>query len=70
MTPDEQKLLDRQIQFYIDSKPGYPLGETDARNWAIAWRLIRDKHGIDANGDTDGWMIGWFACALNAIEGR
>lgn len=61
-----------EVRQRMTSDPHYPLGEPDAMKWAIAWRLTRDNNlqGIDANGDTDGWMVGWFANAMATAEQR
>lgn len=62
--------LEQEVIEAMAKNPHYPLGEPDAMKWAIAWRLIRDKNNIDANGDTDGWMVGWFAnCMASSPPG-
>lgn len=62
--------LEQEVLKAIENDPNYPLHEPCARKWAIAWRLIRDKNKIDANGgrdnDIDGWMTGWFANAMTS----
>jgi hypothetical protein len=69
MTEIEQEVSER-----LASDPQYPLGEPDAMKWAVAWRHIRDRRGINANAsnapgeDIDGWMVGWFACAMATAE--
>lgn len=70
---DPVKRADWQVAYNLDVIPNYPLGEPDAMKWAIAWRMVRDLKGIDANGgvkdDIDGWMVGWFAnCMASAPE--
>lgn len=37
----------------------------DAMQWAIAFCQTAKKLGIDLGADAEGWMVGWFA---NAIE--
>ncbi|QGP80030.1 hypothetical protein [Sphingobium sp. CAP-1] len=61
--------IEQDVSEAMAADPYYPLGETDAMKWAVAWRLIRDRNCIDANasqaaGDIDGWMVGWFANAM------
>lgn len=61
--------IEKEVSEALASTPNYPLGEVDAMKWAVAWRLVRDRNGIDANasqasGDIDGWMVGWFANAM------
>lgn len=55
----------------LATDPQYPLGEPDPMKWAIAWRVLREKNGIDYNGeDTDGWMVGWFANCMATGEAQ
>jgi hypothetical protein len=62
--------IEQEVSEAMAADPNYPLGETDAMKWAVAWRLTRDRNGIDANAsnapgeDIDGWMVGWFANAM------
>lgn len=61
--------IERKVIDAMSRDLNYPLGDPDARNWAIAWRIIRDKNKINANGsqeetDIDGWMTTWFANAM------
>lgn len=65
--------IEQEVSEAMASNPNYPLGEHDAMKWAVAWRLTRDRNGIDANAsnapgsDIDGWMVGWFAnCMASA----
>lgn len=64
--------IEQEVIAAMAADSHYPLGETDAMKWAIAWRLTRDCNAIDANasqaaGDIDGWMVGWFAnCMASA----
>ena len=64
--------IEQEVSEAMAADRNYPLGETDAMKWAVAWRLTRDRKGIDANasqasGDIDGWMVGWFAnCMASA----
>lgn len=64
--------IEQEVSESMAADPNYPLGETDAMKWAVAWRLIRDRNGIDANasqasGDIDGWMVTWFSnCMASA----
>lgn len=37
----------------------------NAMNWAIAFCAVAKSKGIDLGEDPQGWMVGWFA---NAIE--
>lgn len=65
--------IEQEISEAMAADPNYPLGETDAMKWAVAWRLTRDRNGIDANasqaaGDIDGWMVGWFANAMASAD--
>lgn len=56
--------IEKEVSEAMAADPRYPLGETDAMKWAVAWRLTRDRNSIDTNADTDGWMVGWFASAM------
>lgn len=65
--------IEKEVSEALAANPHYPLGETDAMKWAVAWRLVRDRNGINANAsnapgeDIDGWMVGWFAnCMASA----
>lgn len=65
--------IEKEVSEALALQPHYPLGETDAMKWAVAWRLTRDRNGINANAsnapseDIDGWMVGWFAnCMASA----
>jgi hypothetical protein len=61
--------IEKEVSERLATDPHYPLGEPDAMKWAVAWRLTRDRRGINANAeDTDGWMVGWFACAMATAE--
>lgn len=65
--------IEQEVSEAMAADPNYPLGETDAMKWAVAWRLTRDRKGIDANasqaaGDIDGWMVGWFANAMASAD--
>ncbi|MFY9349105.1 MAG: hypothetical protein WBL20_08090 [Sphingobium sp.] len=67
--------IEKEVSEAMAADPNYPLGETDAMKWAVAWRLTRDRNGIDANasqaaGDIDGWMVGWFANAMASADPR
>lgn len=47
---------------------GPELGEAcgdNAMNWAKAFCAVAASKGIDLGDDAEGWMVGWFA---NAIE--
>ena len=65
--------IEQEVSEAIAVDPNYPLGECDAMKWAVAWRLTRDRNGINANAsnvsgeDIDGWMVGWCAnCMASA----
>jgi hypothetical protein len=63
------KQIEAEVRQHLMTDGQYPLGERDAMKWAVAWRLLRDKHGIDYNAaDTDGWMVGWFANCMATGE--
>lgn len=67
--------IEQEVSEAMAADPHYPLGERDAMKWAVAWRHIRDRNGIDANasqaaGDIDGWMVGWFANCMATGEMR
>jgi hypothetical protein len=63
--------IEQQVSESLAHTPNYPFGETDPMKWAVAWRLVRDRNGIDANasqasGDIDGWMVGWFSNCMSS----
>ncbi len=65
--------IEKEVSEAMAADSNYPLGGHDAMKWAVAWRLTRDRNGIDANAsnapgsDIDGWMVGWFAnCMASA----
>ncbi|HIV77330.1 MAG TPA: hypothetical protein H9899_07380 [Candidatus Sphingomonas excrementigallinarum] len=66
--------IEKEVSEAMAADPNYPLGETDAMKWAVAWRLTRDRNGIDANAsnvpgsEIDGWMVGWFANAMASAD--
>jgi hypothetical protein len=64
--------IENEVSEALASDPHYPLGEPDAMKWAVAWRLIRDRNGINASAleDIDGWMVGWFANCMATGEMR
>jgi hypothetical protein len=68
--------IEKEVSEALAVDPHYPLGDPDAMKWAVAWRLIRDRQGINANAsnapgeDIDGWMVGWFANAMATAEMR
>ncbi len=66
--PDAMSALTAEVTAAMDADPNYPLGETDAMRWAVAWRLTCDRQDIDVDTlsphDLDGWMVGWFANAM------
>lgn len=65
--------IEQYVSEAMAADPNYPFGEIDPMKWAVAWRLTRDRNGIDANasqagGDIDGWMVGWFSnCMASAL---
>lgn len=66
--------IEKEVSEAMAADPHYPLGEPDAMKWAVAWRLTRDRNGINASAsnapgeDIDGWMVGWFANAMATAE--
>jgi hypothetical protein len=66
--------IEKEVSEALATDPHYPLGERDAMKWAVAWRQIRDRNGINANAsnvpgeDIDGWMVGWFANCMATGE--
>lgn len=60
-TPDIPKDIDLTS---LDYKLGGACGD-NAMNWARAFCQIAKAKGIDLGDDPEGWMVGWFA---NAIE--
>lgn len=62
--------IEKEVSEAMAADPNYPLGQADAMKWAVAWRLTRDRVGINANAsnlpgeDIDGWMVAWFANAM------
>lgn len=65
--------IEAEVRHAIAADPNYPLGETDAMKWAVAWRITRDANRIDANAsqdsdDIDGWMVGWFSNAMASAD--
>ncbi len=48
----------------LDHRLGPACGD-NAMNWARAFCAIAKSKGVDLGDDPEGWMVGWFA---NAIE--
>ena len=68
--------IEKEVSEALANDPHYPLGEPDAMKWAVAWRQIRDRNGLNANAsnapgeDIDGWMVAWFANCMATGEMR
>lgn len=55
---------ENEVRRHLASDPHYPLGERDAMEWAIAFRIVREGKGPPDDGD----MVGWFANCMATQE--